>query len=347
MNNFFVRNRYFFLALIVVFVAHFTLTSKIKEFLSFEDVTSATVILPQNKTFSMLVVGDMMLDRNVSVLMKKNGFDFPFAQIKDVVSSFGVAVANLEGVYTDNPSVAVSQNEILRFTFDPESLPALKESGFDVLSQANNHTNDFGIEGYNTSKQYLQSTGLVPVGDYFNRTGYFVNKKNKVALIAFNQFAPEGKDLVLEQVKKASEEGLFVIVFPHWGEEYQRNPNRNQKALAYEWIDNGADMVLGSHPHVIQTLEEYKGKLIVYSLGNFIFDQYFSKETQEGLAVSLLFNKKQVSFELMPIDSKRSVPEVMETTDALLLLDALTSESSIPDEWKQLLSRRQKVTISR
>ncbi len=330
-----------------MFVAHFALTSKIKEFLLFEDATSATVVLPQNKTFSMLVVGDMMLDRNVSVLMKKNGFDFPFSKIKKFVSSFDVAVANLEGVYTDNPSIAVSQNQILRFTFDPQSLPALKESGFDVLSQANNHTNDFGIEGYKTSKTYLENAGIVPVGDYFNTTGYFINKKNKVALIAFNQFAPEGKDLVLEQIKEASEAGLFVIVLPHWGEEYQRDPNRNQKALAYEWIDNGADMVLGSHPHVIQTLEEYKEKLIVYSLGNFIFDQYFSKETQEGLAVSLLFNKKQVSFELIPIDIKHSVPEVMETTDALLLLDALTYESSIRDEWKQLLAKRQKVTISR
>ena len=102
------------------------------------------------------------------------------------------------------------------------------------------------------------------------------------------------------------------MVYPHWGVEYSSVHNYIQENLAHGWIDAGADLVVGAHPHVVQDIEIYKDVPIFYSLGNFVFDQMFSKETQEGLAVKLIITEEQISAELMPFASEKMKPKFLE-----------------------------------
>ena len=105
----------------------------------------------------------------------------------------------------------------------------------------------------------------------------------KVSIIVVN--ALNGTDGVNELVKQEKAESRLVIIFPHWGNEYQTTHSSNQEKLAKEWIGAGADLIIGSHPHVVQDAQIIDKKLVIYSLGNFVFDQYFSDETQTGLIV--------------------------------------------------------------
>ena len=98
---------------------------------------------------------------------------------------------------------------------------------------------------------------------------------------------------------KANEKVDFVIVMPHWGTEYKTTSTENQKYLAYRWIDAGADMVIGGHPHVIEESEIYKDKYIYYSLGNYIFDQWFEEDVKNGLAVNFKFTKEVIGEEVL------------------------------------------------
>jgi len=130
---------------------------------------------------------------------------------------------------------------------------------------------------------------------YFGNAGedsnrFFVEEINgiKIAFVNYNQFVGSGeRDALadLQAAKKAQPD--FTIMYTHWGKEFTDTPSERNKELAHEFVDGGADVIIGSHPHVVQTREQYKGKTIYYSLGNFIFDQYFDPNTQKGLAVQV------------------------------------------------------------
>ena len=120
----------------------------------------------------------------------------------------------------------------------------------------------------------------------------------------------------------------FLIIFMHWGQEYQFANSYSQQNLSHKMIDAGADLIIGCHPHVVQNIEIYKEKLVFYSLGNFILDQYFSEETQQGLAVKLEIYTEKLVFRLFPIQSHLSQPSLMEKEKADKFLEALSQRSS-------------------
>jgi gamma-polyglutamate biosynthesis protein CapA len=246
------------------------------------------------KKLSILAFGDMMLDRMVySSTQKAEDFNYPFLNIDSFLKTGDLRMANLEGPMTKFKSVS-NGNSRMRFTISPDFLKAFR-GRFDVLSLANNHMLDFGEEGYNQTKEFLASAGIDFFGDFKNRQENIskVVEKNgiKVGFIGYHDLIDEGIDRVIIEIQKIKTESDFVIVMPHWGNEYQKLSSKRQQEEARQFIDAGADLVLGSHPHVVEDFEEYKGKMIFYSLGNFIFDQYFSKETMEGLAVEILLEK--------------------------------------------------------
>lgn len=330
-----------------MFVATFALLSRIQMFTleAFAGVSTHT----SKSTVSMLVVGDAMFDRNVRKLMETHGFDYPFHKIKEIVSKFDIALLNLEGVYTDYESISLKDRSVLRFTFDRKGIQALKNAGFDVVSQANNHTADFGREGATLSRRYLEYSGIKVVGDYFNEAPFltFHHKKKQIAVVAYNEFSSLNTSTVLNEISRLKQEKYFVVVFPHFGLEYERFPADAQKLLARSFIDYGADIVIGAHPHVIQVMEEYKEKPIFYSIGNFIFDQYFSKETQESLAVSL--NIEDMSFDvgLLVLGQERSVPYRLSQDQEDVVIEELVKDSSINEEWKDSILKNQRFTVFR
>ena len=117
-------------------------------------------------------------------------------------------------------------------------------------------------------------------------------------------------------------------MYIHWGNEYKESSNWQQKELAHLMIDSGVDLIIGSHSHVVQEIEQYNDKLIFYSLGNFVFDQYFSPETQEGLAVGLELSSEKGNVYLFPTGSHRSQPYLIDNTEKTKFLKDLSSKSS-------------------
>ena len=124
--------------------------------------------LIEKKPTTILVFGDMMLDRNVRRLIELKGEMYPFQNILEELKTSDISVANLEGVFTKNDSISVKDNTVLRFTFDKKYINTIWSAGFDILSQANNHTFDFGRDGILESKQALSDVGIQTFGDYFN-----------------------------------------------------------------------------------------------------------------------------------------------------------------------------------
>lgn len=298
---------------------------------------------PKDKAkITLLSFGDMMLDRNVEKLMLKNNFDYPFAKIKGKEERFlkgvDIIIANLEGAITDN---YYSPDKAIDFRFDPKILPALKKYNFNVFDLANNHSLDQGKEGLAQTKKYLSGSGMDYFGDQTSDSSQFslirTIRGQGVCFIGFNNTDKTIDYYVAEaNIKKLKSECNWVLVFVHWGVEYKNYFNENQQQLARKFIDWGADAVIGGHPHVAQGIEIYKEKPIFYSLGNFIFDQYFSEETQKGFAVGLVLGDR-VSFYLFPFKIPASQPELMDYNDSVIFFDYLIGISEVSDKIKNQL----------
>src|SRR6185437_993480 len=139
------------------------------------------------------------------------------------------------------------------------------------------------------TEKWLDAAGLRHFGSYWNATGteaVFDMKGMKIAFVGYHQFYPDF-DHIISDVKRLNAQGDFVIVMPHWGVEYQPHPNDLQKKQAQELVDAGAKAVIGAHPHVVEDHEWIGQVPVFYSLGNFLFDQYFSPETMKGQVVEL------------------------------------------------------------
>lgn len=284
-----------------------------------------------SKNITVLMFGDLMLDRYVAKRMFTNS-NYAFQNIPNLFKGSDEIVANLEGVFSSNNSISEMDNDVLRFTFNPEFVSVLLKNNFTALSQANNHTLDFGREGMEESRKILQDNNLSVFGDFKNDDNLIVNKKigeQEIALIGFNEFSYANYDKILALITKTKEENKKVIVMPHWGIEYETQSNPKQRELARKFIDAGADMIIGAHPHVVQEIEIYKGKLIAYSLGNFVFDQDFSKETREGMGLGLVFDSEKTEIFLISFNIISSELQLKSVGERKRFLEKLSQESQI------------------
>ncbi len=260
--------------------------------------------IAKKQNIKILFVGDIMLDRGVAWYADKNGKDKIFAGVKDLFDKYDLVVGNLEGTITSNQSVARKNNGILRFTFDPSYSETLREVGFQILNLANNHALDFGLEGYNQTIENLDKVKIKYFGSPKNdkNLSLQIKEKNKsICFVGYHDLFTYDERSVVDEIFILNNKCDFLIVFSHWGDEYKTKSNLRQQNLAHRFIDMGADLVIGTHPHVIQEFEDYKGKRIYYSLGNFVFDQDFSYNTMHGNAVGLEITDKKTNFEIIPI----------------------------------------------
>jgi len=256
----------------------------------------------------LLFAGDLMFDRGIRYYAEKGGGNnFIFEKISNLLLSNDLAVVNLEGPITDEKSVssgtAPGSTNNYFFTFDPSVAKTLFEENIRLVNLGNNHILNFGNKGLASTEKYLDESSV----DYFGApTGQRSIIKNinglNIAFVSYNEFSSDTEaeqKAVVEEIKTLKPEAALVIVFSHWGVEYAQNPSENIRELAHQFIDAGADLVIGSHSHLMQPMEEYKGKRIYYSLGNFVFDQYFNEDVRQGLGVIVKINKqtKQLEFE--------------------------------------------------
>lgn len=285
----------------------------------------------QEKNKPLLFAGDIMLGRFVETLGKEKGDSaFPFKEVTDFLKEH-TTIANLEGpiphVHEPTP--------INGFTFSfPGYVPeVLRKAGISAVSLANNHMFDHGVDGYTQTKLALDKGGVAHFGGYTpTQADYFETKIGDKETIVYGITMiatgwDEAQAIEVTKELRLAHPGAYLIAFLHWGDEY-KTQNIYQRAFAHVLIDNGVDAIIGSHPHVVQGIELYNKKPIIYSLGNFVFDQYWSKETQDGVMVKIEDMKTAYRYELIPIVENRSVPHTATSTDKQRILSAMSKQSS-------------------
>ena len=271
---------------------------------------------PENRERTLLFVGDVMLSRGVGARMEAEGdWNLPFEGISDALGSADLRFCNLECPISDR-----GRNLHHRYSFraDPLALEGLEAAGFNVVSQANNHSYDWGPDALLDSLERLRAAGIRPVGAGRNdRAAHYPTLVNmgglRLAFLAYVEIDPKeavarvdrpgvawlDPPQVLADIRFARPLADLVIVCPHWGVEYAPKPTHDQVELAHQVIDAGADLIAGSHPHVVQPLETYHDRWIAYSLGNFVFDQK-NPATHHGLMLRVKVRDRKIT-EVVPV----------------------------------------------
>ena len=241
-----------------------------------ETTTPEPTAEPVSITVSM--VGDCTLGTDVNFdqstsfdafYQMKNDPGYFFQKVKDIFTADDLTVANMEGTLTTSND---RQQKTFAFKGDPSYTEILTQGGVEATNLANNHSHDYGDQSYEDTIQYLEAAGITTFG--YDRTAVMDVKGIKVGLIGIYELK-DGlgrQQQVIDTIQAVKDQGAQVIIVSfHWGTEKSNIPDDIQKTLAHLAIDQGADLVVGHHPHVLQGLEKYQGKNIVYSLGNFCF----------------------------------------------------------------------------
>lgn len=281
---------------------------------------------------SLVIVGDVMMARNVEQLMKRNGPDYPFAgvELSDFASNPAI-IGNFESsMALEHTQTPVNQ---LKFSTNQEHIEALKEAGFTHLSLANNHSFDYGVSGYNNAVTLLEKLDIETFGQEYavnnSSISYIETSNGTFALIGIN--ASDGRlssEQIEEVMQTAKAKSSFQIVYIHWGIEYATAHHVSQETLAEKLIALGADLIVGHHPHVVQDIAVIDGVPVFYSLGNYIFDQYFSADVQEGMVLSVSLSDEP-SISIIPVISETymSQPTLMNETQHAAFLKKLAASS--------------------
>lgn len=243
--------------------------------------TGSLTVTPEPKmdpvSLTLSVVGDCTLgtdeyfdyDTSLNAYYEKYGADYFMANVKSIFSKDDLTIANFEGTLTES-----TEREDKQFAFKaPASYANILTAGsVEAVNTANNHSHDYGEESFNDTLKALDTANILHFG--YDETAVTEVKGVKVGLVGIYELNDHlGREEQLKQnIAKVKQDGaqLIVVIF-HWGNEKEEVPDENQKTLGHLAIDEGADLVCGHHPHVLQGIEEYKGKNIVYSLGNFCF----------------------------------------------------------------------------
>ena len=304
------KNLAFLFIAVVIFTAVFLLI-RLKNKNLAPIITPTPTLTPQS--VSILFLGDTMLSRGVAYqITKNNDLYYSFQYVKDYLLNNDFVFSNLESPVIDGKVINAGE---MFFRTDEKLIPILKEMNFSIVSLANNHMLDMGQKGLLNTFNILKDNNIQYAGagkNYEKAHELKILEKNgiKFAFLAYNDNdvvsvtneATENKAgtafMNLEALKKDVEAAElisdFVIVSMHSGDEYQLEPNQRQINFAHTAIDNGADLVIGHHPHIVQKYEKYKNGYIFYSLGNFIFDQMWSQETREGVMIKIVFGKDEI-----------------------------------------------------
>ncbi|MBI3632912.1 MAG: CapA family protein [Candidatus Vogelbacteria bacterium] len=263
------------------------------------------------KNVSLMFVGDIMMDQGVQQMINLHGGDFmfPFEYVPFLKDS-DILFANLDGPVSDQ---GYDLGNVHSFRMDPKVIPALAQAGFTVVSLANNHIGDWGLTAFEDTLNRLRSGNILPVGAGYTKSNASTVKiveRNgiKVGFLGFSDVGPtwlthndslpsilsasdpEIKSIISNAAKKVN----HLVVSFHFGEEYRSKVTDRQRDLAHMAVDAGAKIVIGHYPHVVQKIERYKGGLIAYSLGNFIFDKSLSRDATSGDMLEVILDKADI-----------------------------------------------------
>lgn len=281
---------------------------------------------PKQEGLLVYVTGDVMLDRGVRQAIKRKGISHLFANTADSFKTADAVVVNLECPLT---SVVAPQKKPFTFRGDPSWADSLKLVGVTHACLANNHSFDQGAAGLQETVGRLKRSGIAPIGGgtgweerytpalickggdslalfsaFFLSTGPWENKGEEMGICQSNA-TKLGTTISQYKQKHPHTKAIAIL---HWGTEYEERANQMQRQQADTLASYGADMVIGHHPHVKQGTDTLQGKLVYYSLGNFIFDNSFPK-TRFGTLLKINCKNGQLNADTLPIEIERCVPK--------------------------------------
>lgn len=305
-----------------------------------------------NQTVTMVFTGDVYIGNYVSTVYNASG-------IEGVVSDALLAQfteADLAMVNQEFPfSLRGEPMEDKQYTFrvDPEEVSLLTDLDVDIVSLANNHALDYGVDALLDSMDTLDAAGITYVGVGSNlseakTTRYMERNGKMIAILSASRVIPVSEwgatatkpgmfttydpTALIEEIKIAREQVDVVVVYLHWGLEKKEYPENYQRVMGKQFIDAGADVVIGSHPHVLQGFEYYNGKLIVYSLGNFIFSQTIDSTALLSVHVDEM---NQLTYQIIPCTTINGKTQELDNSEqiqeAYQYLSSI-SEGAIVDE---------------
>lgn len=306
------------LLIIFFFLVLFTSLSFYQIYYAKEELSNIEKAPDKYKTIELSAAGDCTLGTGANFSYHgnfdwwfkekaKGDFSYFFSGVKHLFENDDFTFVNMEGTLTKSNKLV---SKAFNFKGDPSYVNILLEGSVEGVNLANNHTNDYGETGYADTKKYLKEANI----DYFGYQDVLIKeiKGIRIAFVGYTKvglWVTSNSDIIksIRKVKASGEADIIIANF-HWGVELARKMNDSQVSLARLAIDNGADLVIGNHPHVVQGMELYKGKYIIYSLGNFVFggNKYPGKGAWEAIITKIYLNYKNdelenISVKIIPV----------------------------------------------
>ncbi|NLL51817.1 MAG: hypothetical protein GX248_03835 [Peptococcaceae bacterium] len=268
------------------------------------------------ESITISMIGDVILGQderfgNFADYYQRYGPQYFFSGVKDILAKDTLTIANLEGALTKSQEKidkSSQGNRAFWFKGEPAYAEILQAGSIEAVNLANNHSLDYGAEGLKDTITNLKKVGITCFGE--EQTAIY----GKVGLIGANVLGPveQGTDISVlkkklkKQIEYLREKVPIIVVYFHWGTEYQTIVDKQQKELAHFAVDQGAKLVVGSHPHVLQEIEQYKGATIVYSLGNFVF----GGNTQVAVKDTVIFQQtfRFLNDRLVEVEKEKLIP---------------------------------------
>jgi poly-gamma-glutamate capsule biosynthesis protein CapA/YwtB (metallophosphatase superfamily) len=292
-----------------------------------------------NKSLKILFAGDLMLDRGTKSTIERSNPAFLFENVNHLLSSTDFSIANLECVFCDTSLRPLDKKFVFRA--NPQWLSTIHDNGITHVTVANNHSFDFGDEGIHQTISNLKKFEIHPIGYNAENTAACLPtniEKYGIHLAVFSscflqqnntQTCNETASILSENIRefKKAHPDYFVIVCLHWGVELRTTPTVEQIEEAHLIINSGADAIIGHHPHVVQTIEIFKGKYIFYSIGNFIFDNNHPPSNSGIFSIFSLSKNGIAPVEIIPYTIVHSKPILMSKEESKLFMKEIGSVS--------------------
>lgn len=290
-------------------------------------------------SYDIAITGDIMTGRDITAQLNSKGPDYPFNGVAAELKQCSIIFGNLESplIYADKETALVKNGKKQVYLYSEEkAADGIKNAGFNILSLANNHALDYGQDGLSQTMDILKARNIdfcgIRRGDLSKANEPCVKEVNgtKVGFLCYSDVSdrefkstknsygtiPALPAEIEKDIKNARPEVDVLVVYLHWGKE--GNPVQEiQYVTARQIIDMGADIVIGSHTHVFQDIEEYKGKFIFYGLGNFVFDMKREDTKYSAILKLRIGDRKITKLKLIPVYLENNSPEIIKDKDRI------------------------------
>lgn len=338
---------------IITTVALIILLASYLVFDNFTNHTSAEIEKDDDVILTASMVGDIMMGRHVEEIMKRRGGDYLFRAVKPYFTNSDYTTGNFEHPITLVDNYDEKADKLIHLSTSPESIKVLKDMGFSVVNLANNHTMDYLDKGFNDTVYSMDDVDIKYVGvgnnlDQLYDVDYQTINGVTIATLGFTDVyidrvseinsgpIPLEPDLFMPLIAEASEQADLVFVHVHWGVEYDSGVSTRQKELAKAMSDAGANVIIGHHPHVLSSFDVYNDTVIFYSLGNFIFDQGWTRNKDSALVQYSLKGDGEGRFEIIPMRIKEASPRPTNNPYFIWrITHTLTKHTSDNVNWKK------------